>query len=139
MKDEQLASKDVQKGGEGEDESGERVELLAGDDIEGAGGGRTEGNWKGLTNYSSSPKKNSPLAGSAAPVGQSSQTANQSSPTKNTGITPNGTPTWQMVCGSSSAKKPSNEGLNQILSSFDISKEDYLDRDKTAISIAFRK
>lgn len=139
MKDEQLASKDVQKGGEGEDESREHVALLARDDRQGAGVGKTEGNWKGLTDYSSSPKKISPLASSAATAGQNSQTTNQSSPTKNTNTTTNGTPSWQMVCGSSSTKKPSNEGLNQILNSFDFSSEDYLDGDKTAISIAFRK
>ncbi|XP_040900663.1 thyroid hormone receptor-associated protein 3 isoform X3 [Toxotes jaculatrix] len=141
VKDEQSASKEVQKGGGGDGEPVELVRESAGDAKEGADCGRTEGKWQGLTDCSSSPKRTSPLANSAVIVGQSSQTTNQSRPSpKNTNEISNGTPSWQMGCSSSSAKKSSHERLNPMLSSFDFfSNEEYLDGDKTAISIAFRK
>lgn len=140
MKDEQLASKEAQKGGGGDEESAEHVVLLAGDAREGAGSGKTEGNWQGLPDCSSSPKNNSPLESSTIIVGQKSQTNNQSSPSKITNDSSNGASTWQRVCNSSSTKKPSHEGLNPMLSSFDFfSSEEYMDGDKTAISNAFRK
>lgn len=141
MKEELLASKEVQKVGGEDGESGELVRVLAGDAKEGAGSGKTEGNWQSLTNCSSSPTRTSPLASSAVTVGQNSQTANQSSPSsKNTNDISNGAPSWKPVCSSSSTKMPTHEGLNPMLSSFDFfSHEEYLDGDKTAISIAFGK
>ncbi|KAM4580494.1 uncharacterized protein thrap3a isoform 2-T3 [Odontesthes bonariensis] len=140
VKEEQVVSKEVQKEGGVDEEPAEHVELLAGDAREGAGGGKTEGSWHSLTECSSSLKKNSPLAGSTLTVGQGSQTTSQSSATKVTNDTSNGAPTWQKACGTSSAKKTSHEGLNPMLSSFDFfSTEEYLDGDKMAISIAFRK
>uniref|UniRef100_A0A3Q1FU96 Thyroid hormone receptor associated protein 3a n=1 Tax=Acanthochromis polyacanthus TaxID=80966 RepID=A0A3Q1FU96_9TELE len=140
VKEEQLASKEAQKGGGGDEESAEHVGLLAGDAREGAGSGKTEGNWQGLPDCSSSPRNNSPLASSTVIVGQKSQTNNQSSPSKITNDSSNGASTWQRVCNSSSTKKPNHEGLNPMLSSFDFfSSEEYMDGDKTAISNAFRK
>ncbi|XP_070691629.1 thyroid hormone receptor-associated protein 3 isoform X3 [Pempheris klunzingeri] len=141
VKEELSASKKVQRGGGGGD--GEPVKLvgeLAGDAKEGTGSGKTEGNWQGLTDCSS-PKRTSPLASSAVVIGQNSQTTSQSSPAlKLTNDTSSGAPAWQMVCSSSSTKKTSHEGLNPMLSSFDFfSNEEYLDGDKTAISIAFGK
>uniref|UniRef100_A0A672GKE3 Thyroid hormone receptor associated protein 3a n=1 Tax=Salarias fasciatus TaxID=181472 RepID=A0A672GKE3_SALFA len=89
-KEEQFASKEVQKGGGGDEEPAERAGLLAGEAREGAGG--------------------------------------------------NGAPAWQTGCSSSATKSAPHEGLNPMLSSFDFfSNEEYLDGDKAAISIAFRK
>ncbi|MEQ2190845.1 hypothetical protein XENOCAPTIV_012091, partial [Xenoophorus captivus] len=134
VKEKQLASKEVQKGGEGDDEPVEHVGLLAGDARAGAGCGKIDRTWHSLTDCSS-PKKSSPLASTDVNVGQINQTINQSSPTKITNDTRNGSP---MVEGAS--RKASNEGLNPMLSSFDFfSTEEYLDGDKTAISIAFKK
>lgn len=142
VKEELSASKEVQKGGGGDEEAVELVGGLAGDAKEGAGSGKTEGNWQSLTDCSSSPKRTSPLASSAVIVGQNSQTTNQSSPSPkitNDSIS-NGAPSWKMVGSSSTTKKPSHEGLNPMLSSFDFfSNEEYLDGDRTAISIAFRQ
>ncbi|XP_042345670.1 thyroid hormone receptor-associated protein 3 isoform X2 [Plectropomus leopardus] len=142
VKEDLLASKEVQKGGGGGDE--EAVELvgeLAGETKEATGSGKTEGTWQGLTDCSSSPKRASPLASSAVTVGQSSQTNNKSSPSpKITNDNSNSAPSWKTVCSSTMTKKPSHEGLNPMLSSFDFfSSEEYLDGDKTAISIAFRQ
>lgn len=141
MKEEFSASKEVQKGGGGDGEAAELVSVLAGDAKEGASSGKSEGNWQGLTDCSGSPKRTSPLASSAVIVGQNSQTTSKSSPSlKITNDISNGAPSWKMVCSSSSAKKPLHEGLNPMLSSFDFfSNEEYLDGDKTAISIAFGK
>ncbi|XP_047455561.1 thyroid hormone receptor-associated protein 3 isoform X2 [Mugil cephalus] len=146
VNEEQLASfKEVTEGeggggGGGDEESVERVGLLAGDANEGTSNGKAEGNWQGQTDCSCSPKKTSPLASSAVTVGENSQTISLSSPTKIAKDSDKGAPTWQTVCSSSSTKKPSHEGLNPMLSSFDFfSTEEYLDGDKTAISIAFRK
>ncbi|XP_041843398.1 thyroid hormone receptor-associated protein 3 isoform X3 [Melanotaenia boesemani] len=136
VKEEQLAFKEAQKGGGADEEPVEHVELLAG---EGAGSGKTEGNWHSLINCSS-PEKNSPVASSAVTVSQSSQTISQRSPTIVTKDTSNGAPTWPMACGSTSTKKPLHEGLNPMLPSFDFfSTEEYLGGDQTPISIAFRK
>ncbi|XP_059194531.1 thyroid hormone receptor-associated protein 3 isoform X2 [Centropristis striata] len=142
VKEELAASKEVQKGGRGdEEEAAELVGVSAGDAKEGTGSGKTEGNWQGLKDCSSSPKRASPLASTAVIVGQNSQTTNQASPApKSPNDTSNGAPSWKMACGSSTTKKPSHEGLNPMLSSFDFfSNEEYLDGDKTAISIAFRQ
>ncbi|KAE8289078.1 Thyroid hormone receptor-associated protein 3 BCLAF1 and THRAP3 family member 2 [Larimichthys crocea] len=141
VKEELLASKEVQKGGGEDGEPVELVGVLAEEAKEGSGSGKTEGNWQSLTDCSRSPKRTSPLASSAVIVGQNSQTTNQSSPSpKITNDTSNGAPFWKKVCSSSSTKKPSHEGLNPMLSSFDFfSNEEYLDGDKTAISIAFGK
>ncbi|XP_018555416.1 thyroid hormone receptor-associated protein 3 isoform X2 [Lates calcarifer] len=141
VREEHSASKEVQKGGGGDGEPVELVGVSAGDAKEGTGSGKTEGNWQGLTDCSSSPRRTSPVANSAVIAGQSSQTTNQSGPSpRSTNDTSNGAPSWQMGCSSSSTKKPSHEGLNPMLSSFDFfSSEEYLDGDKTAISIAFRK
>lgn len=134
VKEEPSASNEVQKGGGGDGEPG----VLAGDAKEGSG--KTEGNWQRMTDCSSSPQRTSPLANAAVTGGQNSQTTIQRSPTKNTNDTSNGASSWQKQCSSSSATKPSHEGLNPMLSSFDFfSSEEYLDGDKTAISIAFRK
>ncbi|MEQ2268515.1 hypothetical protein XENORESO_002174, partial [Xenotaenia resolanae] len=139
VKEKQLASKEVQKGGEGDDEPVEHVGLLAGDAREGAGCGKIERTWHSLTDCSS-PKKSSPLASTDVNVGQINQTINQSSPTKITNDTRNGSPMVEVASGFSSTRKASNEGLNPMLSSFDFfSTEEYLDGDKTAISIAFKK
>ncbi|XP_067457023.1 thyroid hormone receptor-associated protein 3 isoform X2 [Thunnus thynnus] len=141
VKEDLSASKEVQKGGVGDGEQAELVGVIAGDVKEGTGSGKTEGPWQGLADCSSSPKRASPLASCDVIVGQNSQTANQSSPsTKNTNDISNGAPSWQTVHSSSSTKKPSQEDLNPMLSSFDFfSSEEYQDGDKTAISIAFRK
>ncbi|XP_035527784.1 thyroid hormone receptor-associated protein 3 isoform X2 [Morone saxatilis] len=141
VKEEFSASKEVQKGGGGDGEAAELIGVLAGDAKEGAGSGKTEGNWQGLKDCSSSPKRMSALASSAVIVGQNSQTPNRSSPApKITNDISNGAPSWQTVCSSSSTKKNLHEGLNPMLSSFDFfSNEEYLDGDKTAISIAFGK
>ncbi|XP_078108539.1 thyroid hormone receptor-associated protein 3 isoform X1 [Sander vitreus] len=141
VKEEFSASKEIQKGGGGDTEPVELVGVLAVDAKEGAGSGKTEGNWQGLPDCSSSPKRTSPLASAAVSVGHNSQSTNQSSPSpKVTNDISNGAPSWKMVCSSSKTKKPSHEGLNPMLSSFDFfSNEEYLDGDKTAISIAFRQ
>ncbi|XP_070823123.1 thyroid hormone receptor-associated protein 3 isoform X2 [Chaetodon trifascialis] len=141
VKEELSASKEVQKGVGGDGEPVESVEVLARDTKEGAGSGKTEGSWQSLTGCSSSPKRASPLASSAVIVGQNSQTGNQSSPSpKITNDISNGAPSRQTVCSSPSTKKLPHEGLNPMLSSFDFfSNEEYLNGDKTAISIAFRK
>nr|XP_046255475.1 thyroid hormone receptor-associated protein 3 isoform X2 [Scatophagus argus] len=141
VKEEPSASKEVQKRGGGDGEPAELAVVLAEDAKEGTGSGKTEGNWQGMTGCSSSPKRTSPLASSAVFVGQNSQTINQSSPSsKITNDMSNGAPSWQTVCSPSSTKKSSHEGLNPMLSSFDFfSNEEYLDGDKTAISIAFGK
>ncbi|XP_037641556.1 thyroid hormone receptor-associated protein 3 isoform X2 [Sebastes umbrosus] len=140
VKEELSASKEVQKGEGGDEEPAELVGALARDAKEGACGGKTEGNWQGLTDCSS-PKRTSPLASSAVIVVQNSQTTNQSSPSpKVTNDTSNGAPSWKMTCSTTSTKKPSHEGLNPMLSSFDFfSNEEYPDEDKTAISVAFRQ
>lgn len=129
-----LASNEVQKGGGGDEE---HAGLLAGDAKEGADCEKTERTWQSLTDCSS-PKKNSPVASTALIVGQSSQTALQSSPTKITNAC-NSSPTWEKASGSSSATKPSSDGLNPMLPSFDFFSEDFPDGDKKAISIAFKK
>ncbi|XP_013874047.1 thyroid hormone receptor-associated protein 3 isoform X2 [Austrofundulus limnaeus] len=139
VNEQHLASNEVQKGGGGDEEPGEHVGVLAGDAREGADCGKTERTWQSLTDCSS-PKKNSPVASTAVIVGQSGQTAVQSTPTKITNDTCNSSPMWEKASGSSSAKKPSNEGLNSMLPSFDFfTSEDFPDGDKTAISIAFKK
>lgn len=137
MKEEHEAPREVQKGG-GED--GKPVELVgvSGEDAkDGTDSGKTERNWQGLTDCNGSAKRTSPLANS----GQRSQTTTQSgSSPKNTNDTSNAAPSWQKVCSSSPTKKPSQEGLNPMLSSFDFfSNDEYLDGDRAAISIAFRK
>lgn len=136
MKEELSASKEVLKEAGGDGEPVELTRVLAGDAKEGADSGKTEGNRQSLTDCSSSPKRTSPVI-----VGQNSQTTNQSSPApKTTNDISNGAPSWQKVCSSSPTKKPSREGLNPMLSSFDFfSNEEYLDGDKKAISIAFGK
>lgn len=141
MKEELSASKEVQKGGGGDGEPVELAGVLAGDGKEGAVSGKTEGNCQGPTDCNSSQKSTSPQAISAVIVGQNSQTTNQSSPSpKFTNDISNGAPSWPMGGSSSTTKKPSHEGLNPMLSSFDFfSNKEYLDGDKTAISIAFGK
>lgn len=136
MKEEPSASKEVLKEAGGDGEPVELTRVLAGDAKEGTDSGKTEGNRQSLTDCSSSPKRTSPVI-----VGQNSQTTNQSSPSlKTTNDMSNGAPSWQKVCSSSPTKKTSREGLNPMLSSFDFfSNEEYLDGDKTAISIAFGK
>ncbi|XP_061573250.1 thyroid hormone receptor-associated protein 3 isoform X2 [Cololabis saira] len=133
--EDQVASAEVQKGGRGDEEPTEPVDLLAGSEREGSGGGKTEGSWHDLSDCSSTPKKSSPLA-SAVTAGQSSQSTSQANPAKLPNDASNGAPMWQMAA----SKKPSHEGLNPMLSSFDFfSPEECLDGDKKAISIAFRK
>lgn len=137
IKEDQVASIEVQKGGGADEEPTEHIELLAGNARE---GGKNDGNWHNLTDSRSSPKKNSPLTTSTVTAGQSSQSTSQTSPTKLTNDTSNGATMWQTACGPCSTKKTVHEGLNPMLSSFDIfSSEEYLDGDKKAISIAFRK
>ncbi|XP_068180115.1 thyroid hormone receptor-associated protein 3 isoform X2 [Antennarius striatus] len=141
VKEELPASKEVQKEG-GED--GEIVELmgeLAGDAKEVRGGGKNEGTWQSLKDCSSSPKRTDPGAAPAVIVGQESHTTTKSSPSlKITNDIRNDASSWQAGCSSSPTKKASPEGLNPMLSSFDFfSKEDYLEGNKTAISIAFGK
>ncbi|XP_027868445.1 thyroid hormone receptor-associated protein 3 isoform X2 [Xiphophorus couchianus] len=139
VKEKHLASKEVQKGGGGDDEPVEHVGLLAGDAREGAGCGKAERTWQSLTDCSS-PKRSSPLFNTEANVGQSNQTVNQPSPIKITNDTRNGSPMTEVASGSSTVRKASNEGLNPMLSSFDFfTTEEYLDGDKTALSIAFKK
>uniref|UniRef100_A0A672GQM9 Thyroid hormone receptor associated protein 3a n=1 Tax=Salarias fasciatus TaxID=181472 RepID=A0A672GQM9_SALFA len=139
-KEEQFASKEVQKGGGGDEEPAERAGLLAGEAREGAGGGKTEGSWQGLADYSGSLKKNSPVVSAAVTVGQNSPNTSQANPAKVINDTGNGAPAWQTGCSSSATKSAPHEGLNPMLSSFDFfSNEEYLDGDKAAISIAFRK
>uniref|UniRef100_A0A3Q3JDE0 Btz domain-containing protein n=1 Tax=Monopterus albus TaxID=43700 RepID=A0A3Q3JDE0_MONAL len=140
VKVEHSVSKEAQKEGGGDGESVELAGVLEGDVEEFTGSGKTGGNWQGPTECNSSPKKISPLANSAVTVGQNSQPTNQSSPAPvNTNDTSNGAPSWQILCNSPSTKKPSNEGLDPMLLSFDFSSEEFLNGDKTAISIAFRK
>lgn len=140
VKEDLSASKEVQKGGGGDGEQMELVGVMAGEVKEGASSGKTEGNWQGLTDCNSSPKRASPLASSVGTVGQNSHTTQSSPSTKNTNDISNGAPSWPTVHNSSSTKKPSQEDLNPMLSSFDFfSSEEYPDGDKTAISIAFRK
>ncbi|XP_028984408.1 thyroid hormone receptor-associated protein 3 isoform X2 [Betta splendens] len=129
------APSEVQKDGEGDAKPVETVGVLPGDTKE------TEGNWQGLTDCNGSPKRTGPLANSSVTFSQNSQTPNQSSPSpKNRNDNCNNAPSWQMLSNSSSTKKPSHEGLNPMLSSFDFfSNKEYSDGDKTAISIAFRK
>ncbi|KAK1894853.1 Thyroid hormone receptor-associated protein 3, partial [Dissostichus eleginoides] len=138
-KEELSVSKEAQKGGGGDEEPAEPVGVLAGEAKESACSGKADGNWQGLSDCS--PKRTSTLASYAVIVGQNSQSTNQSSPSpKITKDISNGAPSWRMVGSSSSTKKPSHEGLNPMLSSFDFfSNEEYLDGDKTAISIAFRQ
>lgn len=140
VKEELSASKEVQKRGGGDGEPEELVGVLAGDAKEDTGSRKTEGKWQRLTDCSSSPKRTNPLASSAVTGGQNSQTSIQSNPSpKTTNDISNGAPSWQ-TCSSSSTKKPSHEGLNSMLSSFDFfSNDEYADGDKTAISIAFGK
>ncbi|XP_038157190.1 thyroid hormone receptor-associated protein 3 isoform X3 [Cyprinodon tularosa] len=139
VKEQHLASKEVQKVGGGDDEPEEHVGLLAGDTRDGAGCGKAERTWHNLTDCSS-PKKSSPVSSTDANVGQSNQTIPLSSPTKITNDTRNGSPMMEAASCSSSSRKASNEGLNPMLSSFDFfSSEEYTDGDKTAISIAFKK
>uniref|UniRef100_A0A3Q3LBE1 Thyroid hormone receptor associated protein 3a n=1 Tax=Mastacembelus armatus TaxID=205130 RepID=A0A3Q3LBE1_9TELE len=140
VKEEQSATKEVQNEERGDGVPIELVRNLEGDK-EGTGNGETEGNWQDLTDCNSSPKRTSPLANSAATVGLNSQISNQSGHNpKNTSDISNGAPSWQMLCSSSSTKKSTHEVLNPMLSSFDFfSNEEYLDGDKTAISIAFKK
>lgn len=141
VKEELSASKEVQKGGGGDGEIQELVGVLAGDATEGTGNGKTEGKWQSLTDCGSTQKRTSPLASSCVTVGQKDQTSNQSTRSpKITNDVSNAAPSWQTLRSSSSTKKPSHEGLNSMLSSFDFfSNEEYLDGDKTAISIAFGK
>ncbi|XP_004078486.2 thyroid hormone receptor-associated protein 3 isoform X1 [Oryzias latipes] len=130
VKDGELTSKQVQKGGEEDEEPEEHVELLEENPTEGAGSGKSDGNWQ-------SPKKNS-LGPSS--VGQKSPSPGQTINTKISNDTSNGAPVWQSSGGTCSTRKPSREGLNPMLSSFDFfSTEEFQDEDKKAISIAFRK
>ncbi|XP_040020171.2 uncharacterized protein thrap3a isoform X3 [Gasterosteus aculeatus] len=129
----------------------EKEELCAPGELQGGGGGGEEpGELAGLEgdakegNCTGSPKGASPWAScaAAAAVGQSSQTTSQSGPSpKVTNDIGNGAPSWKMACSSSSStKKILHEGLNPMLSSYDFfSSEEYLDGDKTAISVAFRQ
>ncbi|XP_037310472.2 thyroid hormone receptor-associated protein 3 isoform X3 [Pungitius pungitius] len=105
-------------------------------ELAGPAGEAKEGNCTG------SPKGASPGASCAAVVGPNSQTTRQSSPSpKITNDIGNGAPSWKMACSSSpSTKKKLHEGLNPMLSSYDFfSNEEFLDGDKTAISVAFRE
>ncbi|XP_060906130.1 thyroid hormone receptor-associated protein 3 isoform X2 [Labrus mixtus] len=141
-KQEELSAfKEVQKEGGGDGEPEELVGVLAGDANGDAGNGKTEGKWKSLTDCNSSPKRASPLASSAVTVGQNIKTTKQSSLSpKITNSISNGNPSSKIVFNSSPTKKASHEGLNPMLPSFDFfSNEEYLDGDKTAISIAFGK
>ncbi|KAM4567972.1 thyroid hormone receptor-associated protein 3 isoform 2-T2 [Fundulus diaphanus] len=136
VKEKHLASKEVQKGGGGEDEQAEHAGSLAGDVTEVAGCGKAERTWHSLRDCTS-PKKSSPLDDNVA---QSNQAINRPAPTKNPNDTRNGSPMMEVASGSSSTRKASSEGLNPMLSSFDFfSTEEYLDGDKAAISIAFKK
>lgn len=142
VKEDLSAPKEVQQGVGGDGEPAEHVGVsAAGDAAEGTGSGRSEGKWRSLTDCTSSPKRASPLANAAVTAAPSSQTAKQPSPSpKVNSDTGSGAPSWQTLSSSSMTKKTPHEGLNPMLSSFDFfSNEEYLNGDKTAISIAFGK
>lgn len=133
-----MASKVVQKEGGGNGETEALVAGLAGD-VKDSSGGKTEGSWQTTTNCSSSLNQVSPLASSAAGVGQNApHDATSNLPTKMTNAISNGGPSCEAACSSFATKKASQECLNSVLSSF-FSNEDYLEGDKNAISIAFGK
>lgn len=140
VKDERLATEVAQKGG-GDNREGEEVMWDSAGDAKDSSNGKTDGKWQNLKDCSNSPIKTSPLTGTAAADGQNSQPVKQSNPSpKITDDTNSGVPSREASCSSRSPKKPSYEGLSSVLSSFDFfSKEEYLDEDKTAISIAFGK
>lgn len=139
MKGKSLASKVVQKEGGGDGETEALVAGLAGDAKEDSSGGKTEGSWQTTTNCSSSLNQISPLASSAAGVGQNAPHDVASHLTaKMTNAISNGGPSCEAACSSFATKKASQECLNSVLSSF-FSNEDYLEGDKNAISIAFGK
>lgn len=135
VKEKSLASKVVQKEGDGESEA--LVAGLAGDAKEVSSGGKTEGSWQTTTNCSQSQASH--VASSAAGVGQNApHDAASNTPTKVTNAISNGGPSCEAAGSSFATKKASQESLNSVLSSF-FSKEDYLDGEKNAISIAFGK
>lgn len=115
------------------------MELTGGSAVadEGNRGEKPSGNWQGLKDYSTSPKRTSPQVRSAVIVGQGTQ----SSPSpKNTDTTGNGAPSWQTVGSSPSTKSPSQKSPTPVFSGFGFfSKEDNLAGDNAAISTAFKK
>ncbi|XP_034029974.1 thyroid hormone receptor-associated protein 3 isoform X2 [Thalassophryne amazonica] len=137
-KEDNSASTELQKAAGGADKPVEPLGEPTGDAKESLGSGKPERNWQLLT--SCSPNRASTLASSAVIVGRNSQTTNQpTSPTESKNDTSNCALSWQKGCSSSSDKKPSQEVRNPVLCSFDFLNEEYLDGDKAAISIAFRK
>lgn len=140
VKDELLATEVAQKGGGDNREAEELMGDTAGDAKDGSSG-KTEGKWQSLKDCSNSAIKTSPLTGIAVVDGQNSQPVKQFNPSpKIINDTNSGVPSREASCSSRSPKKPPYEGLSSVLSSFDFfSKEEYLDEDKTAISIAFGK
>lgn len=138
MKEKSSASKVVQKEGGGGGEAEALVAVLAADAREETSGGKTVGNWESGTNCSSSgPKQSSPLSGSAASASQDDRLGTKSDPPPNlTSDASNGVSNESV--SSLATKIASQECLNSVLSSF-FSNDEYLDGDKNAISIAFRK
>ncbi|XP_076008730.1 thyroid hormone receptor-associated protein 3 isoform X2 [Genypterus blacodes] len=140
LQEEHSASKEVQGGGDGDP-----VELhgvLAGEAKEGSNCGRTEGKWQSLPDCSSSPMRANPLESSRVIVGLNTQTNNHSSPSpKNANDTSNGAPYWQKASTScTTTKHPTQKGVSPVLSGFDLfSNTEYLDGDKAAFSMAFKK
>lgn len=138
VKDELLATEVAQKG-EGDNREAEELMGDSAGDAKDGSNGKPEDKWQSLKD--NSPIKTSPLTGTAAVDGQNSQPVKQFNPSpKAISDTNSGVPSREASCSSRSPKKPSYEGLSSVLSSFDFfSKEEYLDEDKTAISIAFGK
>lgn len=105
----------------------EKAVEQAGAERNGERDGKNTGNWIPLAEVSSF----SASEGTSAPSVQPAVNGNGMS---------NGGLSWKNVCTAPGSKKISPDSLNPMLSSFDIfSSEEYLDGDKTALSVAFRK
>ncbi|KAG9334221.1 hypothetical protein JZ751_008469 [Albula glossodonta] len=149
------ASKEAPRGGGGGPGAGGGDEEAAG----GGGGGREAGgeegngperptgNWQGLTDYNTSPKRSSPQLRSAVIVGQgggaaSTSATSQPSPTptpKNSSSSSNSAPPWQGGGTAPSGKSPPEKSPTVFPGFGFFSKEDHRAGDKNAISTAFKK
>ncbi|XP_064205970.1 thyroid hormone receptor-associated protein 3 isoform X2 [Anguilla rostrata] len=104
---------------------------------------RAAGNWQGLTDYNTSPKRASPQLRSAVIVGQGPAVTGQPSPTptpKSSSSSSNSAATWHGGGTAPPSQSPKQKSPTAAFSGFGFfSKEDHRAGDKSAISAAFKK
>ncbi|XP_036394247.1 thyroid hormone receptor-associated protein 3 isoform X3 [Megalops cyprinoides] len=101
---------------------------------------RPTGNWQGLTDYSTSPKRASPQLRSAIIISQGASVSSQPSPSPKSSNASNSATPWSNVGTAPSSKSPPEKSPTAGFSGFGFfSKEDHRAGEKTAISKAFKK